>query len=48
MSQPGSKPKPVPDVWVALLFVSTAALITGVVFLVWELNKYDWAVAPVT
>lgn len=43
MSQPGSKPKPVPDVWVALLFVSTAALITGIAFLVMELNKYDWS-----
>ena len=41
MSPPNSKPAP--DVWVALLFVSTAALTTGIVFLVLQLNKYDWA-----
>lgn len=34
--------KPTPDVWVGLLFVSVAALTTGIVFLVLELNKYDW------
>lgn len=33
---------PAPDVYVGLLFVSVAALITGCVFLVMELNKYDW------
>jgi hypothetical protein len=36
--------KPTPDVWVGLLFVSVAALTTGIVFLVFELNKYDWKV----
>lgn len=41
MSQPNSKPSP--DVWVALLFVSTAALAIGIGFLVMQLNKYDWA-----
>lgn len=40
MSQQDSKP--VPDVWVALLFVSVASLITGISFLMMELNKYDW------
>jgi hypothetical protein len=41
MSQQSSKPAP--DAWVALLFVSVAALSVGVTFLVLELNKYDWA-----
>lgn len=41
MSQQNSKPAP--DVWVALLFVSTAALTAGIAFLVMQLNKYDWA-----
>ena len=43
MSRQRSDPKPVPDVWVALLFVSVASLSLGIMFLVWELNKYDWA-----
>lgn len=43
MSQQGSDPKPTPDVWVGLLFVSVAALSLGIMFLVFELNKYDWA-----
>ena len=32
-----------PDIYVGLLFVSTAALITGISFLVTELNNYGWA-----
>jgi hypothetical protein len=32
---------PVADVYVALLFVGLAALITGIVFLVLEVNKYN-------
>lgn len=35
-----------PDVYVGLLFVSLASLITGIIFLVLELNKYSWKVAP--
>jgi len=35
--------KPEPDVWVGLLFVSTAALAIGITLLVLQLNKYDWA-----
>ncbi|MDA0283089.1 MAG: hypothetical protein O3B13_13370 [Planctomycetota bacterium] len=42
MSPPNSDPKPAPDVWVGLLFVSVAALSLGIMFLVFELNKYDW------
>ncbi|MBT4866585.1 MAG: hypothetical protein HON53_15895 [Planctomycetaceae bacterium] len=34
-----------PDIYCGLLFVSVAALIGGIVFLVLELNKYDWQVA---
>ena len=37
---------PAPDVYVSLLFVSLGALITGIVMLVLELNKYGWKVAP--
>lgn len=33
-----------PDVYVGLLFVSTAALITGISFLVAELYRYDWLI----
>lgn len=43
MSQRNSTEKPAPDVYVGLLFVSVAALSTGITFLILELNKYDWA-----
>jgi hypothetical protein len=43
MSQQNSDQKPAPDVWVGLLFVSVAALSLGIMFLVFELNKYEWA-----
>jgi len=33
-----------PDIYVGLLFVSTGALITGISFLVSELNNYGWAI----
>lgn len=49
MSPRGSEPnppKPAPDVYVALLFVTIAALTAGIVFLVLELNRYDWTLAP--
>ncbi len=41
MSQQGSN-NPQPDIYVGLLFVSVAALITGCIFLAMELNKYAW------
>lgn len=33
-----------PDIYVGLLFVSAGALITGISFLVAELNNYGWAI----
>jgi hypothetical protein len=33
-----------PDVYVAMLFVSVAALITGIVFLVLECRAYNWMI----
>jgi hypothetical protein len=33
---------PQPDIYVGLMFVSVAALITGIVFLLLELNRYGW------
>lgn len=33
---------PAPDIYVALLFVSLSALITGTIMLVMELDKYGW------
>lgn len=41
----GRKPKgppPAPDVYVGLLFVSTAALVIGLVLLALEMNVYEW------
>ncbi len=32
------------DVYVGLLFVSLAALVTGCVFLALELNAYEWTI----
>lgn len=37
-----SSEDPTPDVYVGLLFVSVAALATGIVFLVLELQSYGW------
>lgn len=34
-----------PDVYVGMLFISTASLITGICFLVAELYRYDWVAA---
>jgi len=31
-----------PNIYVGLLFVSLAALLTGIVFLILELNSYNW------
>ena len=39
---PQSSEGPQPDVYVGLLFVAVAAVITGIVFLVLELNSYGW------
>jgi hypothetical protein len=41
MSKPSSE-SPQPDIYVGLLFVAVAALITGCVFLALELNEYGW------
>lgn len=46
MSPRSSDSSPTPDIYVGLLFVSLSALITGIVFLVLELNKYNWQIAP--
>ena len=40
MSRPNSDSAP--DVYVGLLFVSVAALITGCIFLALELGSYGW------
>ena len=37
-----AKEDPAPDIYVGLLFVAVAALITGCLFLVVELNSYGW------
>lgn len=34
--------KSTPDVFVGLLFVSVASLITGIILLVLELSRYNW------
>jgi len=39
-------PAPAPDIFVGLLFVAVAALITGCIFLAMELNAYEWALPP--
>jgi len=39
-------PSPAPDVYVGLLFVSLAALTTGIIFLVLELGEYGWQLSP--
>jgi hypothetical protein len=46
MSPRSSDNAPAPDIYVALLFVSLAALLTGIVFLVAGLMAYDWKIAP--
>jgi len=46
MSPKSSDDKPQPDIYVGLLFISAAALLTGCILLVLELNKYDWMMAP--
>ena len=45
MSPRSSDNSPAPDVYVALLWVSLAALLTGIVFLVMALNAYQWKIA---
>ncbi len=34
-----------PNIYVGLLFVSLAALITGIVFLTMELSSYNWEIS---
>lgn len=43
---PRGSDAPAPDIYVGLLFVSLAALITGIIFLVLELGKYGGKIAP--
>jgi hypothetical protein len=45
MSPRSSDNAPAPDIYVALLWVSLAALVTGIVFLVNALAAYEWKVA---
>lgn len=42
MSRQPSSGSPQPDIYVGLLFVAVAALMTGCVFLALELNDYAW------
>lgn len=44
-SKPAPQPTVGPDIYVALLVVSLAAVLTGVGFLIAELGKYGWKVA---
>ena len=37
-----AKEDPAPDIYVGLLFVSVAALLGGLIFLVLELGTYGW------
>jgi hypothetical protein len=46
MSPRGSDSSPSPDIYVGLLFVSLASLITGIIFLVLEIGKYGGKLAP--
>jgi hypothetical protein len=46
MSPRSSDNAPAPDIYVSLLWVSLAALLTGIVFLVQALSTYDWKVSP--
>jgi hypothetical protein len=42
MSRQTSNSPPQPDIYVGLLFVAVASLITGCIFLALELNEYNW------
>lgn len=42
MSPRSSDGNPQPDIYVGLLFVSTGALLMGLVFLLWELSRYGF------
>jgi len=47
MSPRSSKEKSAdPDIYVGLLFIAAASLLTGCIFLIMELNKYDWMMGP--
>ncbi|MCH7989983.1 MAG: hypothetical protein IID46_12645 [Planctomycetes bacterium] len=43
-SEKKSKLDAAPDIYVGLLFVSVAALMTGIIFLAMELSAYNWEV----
>ncbi len=44
MSPRSSENPPSPGIYEGLLFVSLAAVIMGIVFLVFELNSYGWKI----
>lgn len=46
MSPRSSDKNSQPDIYVGLLFVAAASLVTACIFLVMELNRYDWMLAP--
>ncbi len=48
MSPRSSEPRsnPTPDIYVAMLILSVAALAIGCIFLALELKSYGWTLAP--
>ena len=46
MSPRSSSEGPAPDIYVGLLFVSLAALLMGILFLVLELSRYEFKITP--
>ncbi|MDB5348430.1 MAG: hypothetical protein JWP89_6807 [Schlesneria sp.] len=46
MSPRSSDNAPAPDIYVSLLWVSLASLLTGIVFLVMALSAYQWKLSP--
>ena len=46
MSPRSSDNAPAPDIYVALLWVSLAALTAGITVLVMALQAYDWKLSP--
>jgi hypothetical protein len=46
MSRQSSKGNPAPDIYVSLLFVSVAALMTGCIFLYLALNEFGFQLSP--
>ena len=46
MAAKKTEESPPADIYVGLLFVSLASLITGITMLVLELYKYEWQIVP--